>query len=317
MLKLAEPVNTPVRKRYADGMSAVRNQQPSKDDITYSHLAMCQVYLPYTKQEADFWEVRQGNLTLRIQAARYDKGTKTHGLPYGTRARLLVFLLNELAIEQQSDTFIIAPTISRLTQVLNIGRTGPNINDIKEQFRALCTASFTFEWSNEEYSTLLKNFFIISELIIPKALSGMEDFSKVRRGPKGIHIKLDHEYFQSLMTKAIPLDKRAISALQNNPMCLDVYSWLAQRLHRIQPGKPQFVAWENVRRQFGWSFKRMKHFKAHFRECLLNVRMQYPQARIEEKVNEGYLLHLSPPPVPPKTSLVMDGFRQDPPKLGK
>jgi hypothetical protein len=34
------------------------------------------------------------------------------------------------------------------------------------------------------------------------------------------------QYFESLTKHAVPLDERAIAALANSPMALDVYAWL-------------------------------------------------------------------------------------------
>ena len=58
------------------------------------------------------------------------------------------------------------------------------------------------------------------------------------------------DYFESLTRHAVPLDERAIAALAHSAMALDVYCWLAQRLHRIPEGKPQFVPWAALFEQF-------------------------------------------------------------------
>ena len=57
-------------------------------------------------------------------------------------------------------------------------------------------------------------------------------------------VRLSEEYFQSLGQHAVPLDHRAVAALASSSMALDVYVWLAQRLHRVPTGKPQFIAWD-------------------------------------------------------------------------
>ncbi len=48
-------------------------------------------------------------------------------------------------------------------------------------------------------------------------------------------VRLSEEYFQSLGRHAVPLDHRAVAALSGSSMALDVYVWLAQRLHRVPP----------------------------------------------------------------------------------
>jgi hypothetical protein len=40
-------------------------------------------------------------------------------------------------------------------------------------------------------------------------------------------------YFQSLMQHAVPLNEHAVARLSHSAMGLDVYTWLAQRLHRV------------------------------------------------------------------------------------
>jgi Plasmid encoded RepA protein len=56
-------------------------------------------------------------------------------------------------------------------------------------------------------------------------------------------LRLSLDYYVSLTRFAVPLDERAIAALAHSAMALDIYCWLAQRLHRIPTGQPQFVPW--------------------------------------------------------------------------
>ena len=54
-------------------------------------------------------------------------------------------------------------------------------------------------------------------------------------------IRLSADYFENLQAHAVPLDERAIAALAHSAMGLDVYTWLAQRLHRVDPQRGQFI----------------------------------------------------------------------------
>ena len=90
-------------------------------------------------------------------------------------------------------------------------------------------------------------------------------------------IQLTDDYFNSLMNHAIPLYERALSRLSHNSMAMDIYAWLVQRLHRINPGNPQFVSRQNLKDQFGRGcYKDMYKFKQKFRLTLQSVRHQYP-----------------------------------------
>jgi hypothetical protein len=110
------------------------------------------------------------------------------------------------------------------------------------------------------------------------------------------YVELSARYFESLAKHAVPLDERAIAALSNSPMALDVYAWLAQRLCRIRPGKPQFISWVGLKDQFGFCFGRMDHFRAGFRDVLNQVYQQYQTARFELD-GRGMTLRESPAPV--------------------
>ena len=78
-------------------------------------------------------------------------------------------------------------------------------------------------------------------------------------------------------------------------MALDVYSWLAQRLHRVHPLQPQFIPWAAVKAQFGFGYGRMDNFKRRFRFSQA-VLSQYRAARVELD-DHGMTLRYSRPPV--------------------
>ena len=93
-------------------------------------------------------------------------------------------------------------------------------------------------------------------------------------------------------------------------MALDVYAWLAQRLHRIPPGKPQQITWVAMYEQFGQGFARLRDFRRNFLQTLHQVHAAYPQARIEAD-EVGLTLSQSPPPVPPRYSAALPNKKAD------
>ncbi len=109
-------------------------------------------------------------------------------------------------------------------------------------------------------------------------------------------VRLSEEYFQSLGRHAVPLDHRAVAALSASSMALDAYVWLAQRLHRVASGKPQFIPWSAAYEQFGQGFARIRDFRRRFLQTLGQVKCAYPAARISAD-EEGLTLEHSPPPV--------------------
>lgn len=116
-------------------------------------------------------------------------------------------------------------------------------------------------------------------------------------------VELDQRYFESLQAHAVPLDERAIGALSHSAMALDIYVWLAQRLHRIPKPHRQFVAWTAVKDQFGTDYARVRKFREVFMEALRQVVAVYPAAKIDV-TGRGLYLYTSPPPVA-KTGVVV------------
>ena len=111
------------------------------------------------------------------------------------------------------------------------------------------------------------------------------------------------DYFLSLQRHAVPLDERAVAALAHSAMGLDIYAWLAQRLHRIDPARPAFIPWAALKDQFGQGYGRMNNFKRVFRHTLDMVLTQYRAARLDLD-GHGMTLRASPPPVRKRLAVV-------------
>jgi Plasmid encoded RepA protein len=56
-------------------------------------------------------------------------------------------------------------------------------------------------------------------------------------------LELSTDVFDTLARHAVPLDYRAISALRHSALALDVYTWLAHRLCRIDKAQGVTLSW--------------------------------------------------------------------------
>ena len=77
-------------------------------------------------------------------------------------------------------------------------------------------------------------------------------------------------------------------------MTIDVYIWLAYRLHALK--RDTEVSWAALYTQFGAGFKRLRAFRAQFMESLDLALAVYPDARVTVDV-AGVTLHPSRPPI--------------------
>ena len=108
-------------------------------------------------------------------------------------------------------------------------------------------------------------------------------------------VRLSDDYFDSLTRHAVPLNHMAVSALSGSAFALDVYAWLAQRLHRIPPSKPQTIRWEALKDQFGPEYAELRMFRRKFIETLRHVLTVYPGAKVNVAENGLELCHSAPP----------------------
>lgn len=287
---------TPMQSRLVQSAYGMSQDPATIEDAIFQHSVLCQTFLPYRNPGDDvrIWQQKQGHVSLAVQAGAVfnrDNILEEIGLPYGTKARLILAHINSEAIKGQSRTIDVEGSMSAFIKSIGLGVAGKTIKEVKEQLRRLSSAQLSMGFSDGtkglQYDLKIINAF---DLWFPKNEKQRVLWPSV--------VQLSEDYFTSLMHHAIPLDNRALSALAHSAMALDIYSWLAQRLHRVPVGQVAFVSWDNLKSQFGQGYERMFDFKRVFRKNLAMVKTQYPDARIEELNDKGFNLKLSPPPIP-------------------
>jgi hypothetical protein len=298
---------SPIKRRLVDAYATLLADPP--DDIGYQHTLLCQTSLPYRQPPPDVrrWERRNGKAILEIEAGRAYNPKEDRlidvPLPYGAKARLVLIHLNSEALRTGSPCVEVDGSMTAFLKRL-IGRDpkGQDIRRFKDQLTALSVAHITLAGIAENHAVQYNTQFIDRlDLWFPD--------NAQQRILWPSQITLSPRYFESLQNHAVPLDPRAVSALANSAMALDVYTWLAQRLHRIPDNKPQFIAWSALYDQFGLGFNRLRDFRRKFIEALHHVRAVYPDAALGEEIDgrgqpEGLKLLHSPPPVQKRLTLV-------------
>jgi hypothetical protein len=109
-------------------------------------------------------------------------------------------------------------------------------------------------------------------------------------------LRVSHEFMETLLEHAVPLNRFAIRELSGSALALDVYTWLAHRLCRIRKDGGVPLYWKPLKDQFGQEYAIDKDFKKQFRKALAAALKVYPDARVDE-VGGGIRLYPSPPAV--------------------
>jgi hypothetical protein len=286
------------QQRLLDTATAIRNDPP--DRINFLHAVQCQCGIPYRNPGDGVreWDRRQGKASLRIEAgSAIDPATgafKRLGLPYGEKPRLVLIHLATEAVRTGSPVIDVEESMTAFARSLGLETNGQQLRSLKDQLARLAAATVRMGVVEEGRAVQVNTQFVSAfDLWFPKqADQGVLWPSTVR---------LSEEYFHSLGQHAVPLDHRAVAALASSSMALDVYVWLAQRLHRVPAGRPQFVAWDCLHEQFGQGFARIRDFRRRFLQTLHQVESAYPAARLSAD-DGGLTLSHSPPPVAPRSA---------------
>lgn len=294
--------STPVQRRLLDAATDILTSEP--DELAFQHSCMAQCSLPAARPKPDLfvWDKRQGRARLRVEAGSViDPKTGQYmrpGLPYGPKARLLLMHMNSEAIRNQSPIISVEDSMTAFFRRL-MGKTqdGRQAKMLKQQLTALAAANFRISIIYGDERAVQMN----SQLVAGFDLWFPTEPGQRILWPSTLRLSLD--YFNSLTKYAVPLDERAIAALAHSAVALDIYCWLAQRLHRIPVGKPQFVPWTALQEQFGSEYRLIRLFRRDFLKLLSQVKTTYPAARFSTDTR-GMTLEQSTPPIAKRLSTV-------------
>jgi hypothetical protein len=286
------------KQRLLDTSTDIRNTPP--DRIDFLHTVQCQCGIPYKNPGDDVreWDRQQGNASLRIEAGSAidpeSGGFVKLGLPYGEKPRLVLIHLATEAVRTGSPVVDVEESMTAFARSLGLETNGQQLRSLKDQLARLAAATLRMGVIEEGRAVQVNTQFVAAfDLWFPKQADQRVLWPST--------VRLSAEYFQTLGQHAVPLDHRAIAALASSSMALDTYVWLAQRLHRVSPSKPQFITWDSLHDQFGQGFNRIRDFRRRFIQVLHHVTSAYPAARITAD-DGGVTLSHSAPPIAPRLS---------------
>lgn len=266
---------------------------PEIESIDFLHSILCQVSMPRKQVKERIFERVNGNAIIRLESGSLFNGEKfiDMPLPYGTKPRLIMMYISSQAIKNRSRTIEIGRSIREFLLTLGINTNGGprgGYTTFKKQMESLaaCRMMLGIAFSDRNIT------------INTQPITRFEAWSKNNEHPKtwpGV-LELSQEFYETLHNHAVPLDHRAIAAIKHSALALDVYTWLAHRLCRINKKNGVKVSWQNLKEQFGQEYANIKDFKKEFNTALIQARSVYHKAKIE-KISGGFCLQSSPSPI--------------------
>ena len=297
---------TPRENRLLDAREQIVAKVFGEQPKLYNHAVLCALGLPYRKPPEDtrMFQRTSGQASLLLEAGmvpvretQHDTVWKPVGLPYGPKSRLLLLHLCSQSIKAQSPLIEVEDSFTAFASSIGIDTNGRNLKTLREQILRMSVVSMR----------LSKTYGDVVDVFQGHLFSKFQAHTPVDDKQLQLwtsYVEFSPEFYSSLEHNAVPLCESAIKALQHSARALDIYTWLAHRLHRISPKKPVSIRWTSLRQQFGNRDQSIKSFKRAFTTALNQVLCVYPNARVES-IYGGILLRQSAPPISKKSHQVI------------
>ncbi|XVJ51428.1 MAG: replication protein [Vampirovibrio sp.] len=284
---------TPTDYHLLETGTLIHQEPPER--IDFLHAIMCQVGMPRKTTDERVFERHSGSAVIRLEAGTLFDGKRLvdQPLPYGTRPRLVMVHISGEAIRKQQRIIEVGNSMREFLVALGVNTSGGNNGGytmFRKQMQALAACRLTMGIALPG-----RNVTVNTQPISRFEAWLNNDHLQTSLWP-GV-MELSHEFYETLNSHAVPLDHRALAALKHSALSLDIYTWLAHRLCRIEKFSGTKVSWNNLKEQFGQEYKESRDFKRQMRQSLHQVLAVYPDARVEETIG-GLLLKPSSPPIP-------------------
>lgn len=266
-----------------------------RGNLGYTYSGLCLTALPHRRIPDDQpWERVGHKVKLVVEPGRLDIAgkTKLFGVPYGARARMILIYLITQAVKTNSREIALGRSMRAWLEAMGVAIGGETAKAFREQSMRIAACSMKFFWEAERGGTGFDKGGIVRKGLL------FGDSVDVGDQPRLFDdtVVLDEVFYDAAREHPVPLLEAAVRHLRDRSMSLDIYVWLAYRLHVLE--RPTPITWAAIHAQFGGGFKEARFFRRPFLEALEAATAAYPDARVEvSEDGAGLILHPSRPPV--------------------
>ena len=277
---------TKAERNAVDAAAEIMSEEVARLGITHAGFAM--IGLPHRKIADTVWRKSGPQITLLVASGHNEKGTAI-GVPYGSIARLILLYLQTEAIRTSSAEVELGRSMNAWLSKMEIAIGGRTYQLVAEQARRISACRLTFFLDKPGAKVFENGAFVAGGI----SMAGVYDpYQPMLWQEK---VRLDEGFLRSLREHPVPVREEAIKVIGTRSMAIDIYIWLAYRLHVLQ--KPTPISWLSTHAQFGGGFKHVRQFKPTFMDSLGMALAVYPEAHVEADA-DGMTLYPSPPAIP-------------------
>ena len=286
-----------------DRVSAVAGEAPTP---SFLHSALCAMSLPVRRPSDEHAPIirQDGQYTLVINPKpvvdmrRGQQVLRSLGVPYGSLPRLVLIHIMTEAVRTKSRHIKLGETFTDWMRrmgfrTISYGPRG-SATLIKEQLDRLLACEWMIRWDHATDQG--DHEFAIKEIKLTNEYAGIDRRNRVFLR----EIVMTEPFFEHLRQHAVPLNEAAIRQLRDSATALDLYTWLAYRLPRLNPKRPTTLSWQQLAVHFGNDGRHIRKFRQTIRDAWeRQVSAVYPEARADFDTTV-IRLHASPAPLQQK-----------------
>jgi len=272
--------------------AAASYMSAEEGEIGFLYSGWAQSALPHKRLADDaVWAVQTDYVSLVVQPGyrHTQNGSPVAvGVPYGSRARLICLYLQSEALKSNSREVELGKSLHAWLRRLDISIGGKSMAAVRDQAERISRCQMSFQIRSGVRTGLVNQHILDTAVFVDDDSQGSLFLETA---------KLSEVFFEQLQRHPVPVEESAIRAISNNSKAIDIYCWLAFRLHALSSPTP--VTWKALHAQFGSSVARLDNFRSFFKGALDLALAVYPEAKVD--IHErGLTLNPSKPPVSPK-----------------
>ncbi len=281
--------------------AAARYMSDEDNGIGFLYSGWCQAALPHKRlPDGAHWQTKTERVTLAVEPG-LQPGPMGNlipsGVPFGSRARLIFLYLQSTALKTNNREVELGKSLRDWLGRMGIPWGGKSKRDVLEQAERISRCRFTFHFTSGNRTGL------VNQNVVDAAMFASSGQEYDGQGNLFVEVaKVSEVFFDLLKRHPVPVEDAAIRAINNNSAALDLYAFLAYRLHSLT--KPTPVSWAALKAQFGTGVGRMDNFRTRFIDSLKLALAVYREAKVEVE-ERGLILYPSPPPVQTKERAVI------------
>jgi hypothetical protein len=264
-------------------------------EIGYLYSGWAQSALPHKRLADDAnWQVRTDYVSLLVEPGKRHTLTGDPiavGVPYGSRARLIILYLQSEAMRTNSREIELGRSLHAWLRKLEISVGGSSMTAVRDQAERISRCRMSFQIKQGNRTGLINQNILDTAMFVDADGDGSQGSLFVETA------KLSEMFFEQLKRHPVPIEESAIKSISNNSQAIDIYCFLAYRLHALS--SPTMVPWSGLMAQFGAGVSALFKFRQQYRAALELAMAVYPEAKVDV-LPKGLMLHPSPPPVSPK-----------------